>query len=122
MQFLNEDDGLGSVQGWPTRREEKTEELPQKGDICAVVASDSTDREPKIFMARVIRLEGEDAVLHCFEPIGDDLYKPVIGSDSTWREKSHCIIWPLDISYRREERAYRLNTSIKEIHNSLKTQ
>lgn len=93
------------------------------GDIVAVVEEESTPRQPKIILGKILRMEGNEreVLLAHLEPAsstedGQETFRLVVGR-STWRESYDAVVYPIDVQYRPESRTYVLRTDPLAIHS-----
>ena len=93
------------------------DQLPDVGQIVAMVASNSTPQKPDIFLAKVLSYKNGEAQLHYLEkvPEEENLYRPSLGKDSVWWENSACIIWPIFCTFDKDSRGYILYSTKEEI-------
>ena len=101
------------------------------GDIVALVEPESTMTMPRILLAKVLRMEPKTkevllAHLRPVPPNADDddndddrpTFRLTVGRD-TWTEDYAAVVYPIDVTYNRKSRTYRLNTSAEEIHSCI---
>ena len=97
--------------------------LPAVGEMCALVPSDVKSDSPDIFLAKVLMYspDGETAPLAWFKQLDGyaNHYKFQVGH-SVWEEKVTSLIYPLDVSYNREEGIYELRSSKERIYQQLR--
>ena len=93
------------------------DEGPTSGQVVALVASDSSEKEPKIFLAKVLSVKEGLAQLHHLEKVStsENLYRPAIGKGAVWYERMETLIWPIFITFDEDNRGYRLHNTEKEI-------
>ena len=97
--------------------------LLSPGEMCALLLSDVRSSSPKIFLAKVLNYnaDGRTVRLAWFREIDGSPYhyKFQIGN-SVWEESVSSLIYPLDISYNREDGVYELRSSKEEIFQQLR--
>jgi len=97
--------------------------LPSPGEMCALLPSDVRSSSPEIFLAKVLHYnaDGRTVRLAWFREIdgSPNHYKFQIGN-SVWEESVSSLIYPLDISYNREDGVYELRSSKEEIFQQLR--
>ena len=92
-------------------------QVPDTGQIVAVVAGNSKPKDPKIFLAKVLSYKQGEAQLHHMEKVEgtDNLYRPSIGTNSVWCESIQTLIWPVFVTFDGDNRGYRLHHTDQEI-------
>ena len=97
-------------------------QVPDIGQIVAMVAGDSKPRDPKIILAKVLSYKQDEAQLHYMEKIEgtNNLYRPSIGTNSVWHESVKTLIWPIFVTFDSDSRGYRLHNTAKEIADEAK--
>ena len=118
LGFINHNDENG------TKEEDCSIELyPDPGNIVALVAADSTERFPKIFLAKLLQYKdkGTTAVLGELELTEGSSKCYRLKPGSCWTESTKALVWPIDTAYVEKGEYYRLRTSLKDIHKSVKT-
>ena len=95
---------------------------PDPGNIVALVAADSTERFPKIFLAKLLQYKdkGTTAVLGELELTEGSSKCYRLKPGSCWTESTKALVWPIDTAYVEKGEYYRLRTSLKDIHKSVK--
>ena len=90
------------------------DDLPSPGEMCALVPSDASRKNPETFLGRVLKYtaDGKTARLAWFKEIESrpTFYDFQAGSD-VWKEKTSALIYPIDVVYHRLDRTYELRTS-----------
>lgn len=88
----------------------------EKDDVVALVESDSTAKQPKILLGKVLRIKSETAVLAWLQPTSTNKYRMCIG-DKTWIESVNSLVHPIDVIYCHKTNMYTLRTPPIDIHN-----
>ena len=93
-------------------------------DIVAVVESDSTDLQPLIILAKILRMDrlNREVLLAHLAPVTDDAdaygqenrFRLVVGRD-TWKESFDAVVHPLDVQCTNTG-LYTLLTPAEDIH------
>ncbi len=95
------------------------EDLPSPGEMCALLASDSSLKSPKIFLARVLKYsaDGNKARLAWFKEIETrpNHFKFQAGTD-VWEERKSALIYPVDVIFHRIDGTYELRTPKERIY------
>jgi len=96
----------------------ETEDLPSPGEMCALVASDATQENPKVFLAKVLKytVDGKSARLAWFKEVETrpTFYEFQVGTD-VWQEKTSSLIYPVDVVFHRLDGTYELRTPKKRL-------
>ena len=129
LKFLSESTGkyLGLINDNDengTKEDDCSIELyPDPGNIVALVAADSTEGSPKIFLAKLLQYKdkGNTAVLGEMELTEGSSKCYHLKPGSCWTENIKALVWPIDTAYVEKGEYYRLRTSLKDIHKSVKT-
>lgn len=99
-------------------------DLPAPGEICALIPADARAKSPEIFLAKVLKYsaDGQSVRLAWLKQIEGkpNHYKFQVGH-SVWEEKVSSLIYPLDVTYKRDEGSYELRSANKEIYQQLKS-
>jgi len=99
-------------------------DLPAPGEICALIPADARAKSPEIFLAKVLKYsaDGQSVRLAWLKQIEGkpNHYKFQVGH-SVWEEKVSSLIYPLDVTYKRDEGSYELRSAKKEIYQRLKS-
>ena len=97
---------------------------PAPGEICALILADARATASEIFLAKVLKYnaDGQTVRLAWLEQLEGqpNHYKFQVGH-SAWEEKISSLIYPLDVSYNRNEGIYELRSSKKEIYQQLQS-
>ena len=113
-------DGTPGISSQPANKKQKGQPVDEDapvGQVVALVASDSTSTEPKIFLAKLLNVKDGLAQLHHLEKISssDNLYRPAVGRGAVWYEQFETLIWPIFITFDEDSRGYRLHNTVAEI-------
>ena len=94
--------------------------LPAQGEFVALVAANSTNNVPEVFVARVLRLSDDrkTAYLAEFSEVEPGKFKLTAGK--SYRESVNALIHPIDIVYSNSNGVYELRTSKLEIHQQVR--
>ena len=110
----DEDEDLSGEESYP----------PAPGEICALVPADARATSPDIFLAKVLKYssDGQTVRLAWLQQVEGrpNHYKFQVGH-SAWEEKISSLIYPLDVSYNRDEGSYELRSPKKEIYQQLRS-
>ena len=92
---------------------------PSVGDICAFVEGESTTRNPKFLLAKVLRWNKAQSMVLLSQLREDQTHKGryEMAISKSWWETSQAIVWPIDVSYEPNLAAFVLRTPAIEIHN-----
>lgn len=92
---------------------------PISGDFVALVANNSTNSSPQIFIGRIIRYskDRKDVLLAHMEEVSENLFKLVIGK--SYFESTDSLIFPIDIVYKASDRVYELRSDKSDLHNEV---
>ena len=92
-------------------------QIPDTGQIVAVVAGNSKPKDPKILLAKVFSYKQGEAQLHHMEKVEgtDNLYRPSIGTNSAWYESIETLIWPIHLMETTGDTDYTIQ--IKKLHS-----
>ena len=122
---------MDETEGTSYHAEEEVEDLsgdesdpPAIGEICALIPADARATSPEIFLAKVLKYnsDGQTVRLAWLQQIEGrpNHYKFQVGH-SVWEEKVSSLIYPLDVSYNRDEGNYELRSPKKEIYQQLRS-
>ena len=110
----DEDEDLSGEESYP----------PAPGEICALIPADARATSPDIFLAKVLKYssDGQTVRLAWLQQVEgkSNHYKFQVGH-SAWEEKISSLIYPLDVSYNRDEGSYELRSPKKEIYQQLRS-
>ena len=91
----------------------EADDLPSPGEMCALVPSDASQKDPAVFLAKVLKYtaDGKSARLAWFKEIATrpTFYEFQTGSD-VWEEKTSSLIYPVDVVFHRQDGTYELRT------------
>ena len=91
----------------------ETDDLPCPGEMCALVASDASQKNPSVFLAKVLKYtaDGSSVRLAWFKELETrpTFYEFQPGTD-VWEEKASSLIYPVDVVFHRLEGTYELRT------------
>ena len=97
---------------------------PAPGEICALIPADARATTSEIFLAKVLKhnADGQTVRLAWLQQLDGqpNHYKFQVGH-SAWEEKISSLIYPLDVSYNRNEGIYELRSSKKKIFQQLQS-
>ena len=113
--------GEGSIEILSNEDEQANTELqPARGEFVALVAANSTNNVPEVFVAKVFRLsdDRETAYLAEFSKAEPGKFKLTAGK--SYRQSVNASIHPIDIVYSNLNREYELRTSKLEIHQQVR--
>ena len=134
LQYLNQsavnaivDDRVGTPYHADEEEEDSSGEesdRPAPGEICALVPSDARATSPEIFLAKVLKYgsDGQTVRLAWLQQIEGkpNHYKFQVGH-LVWEEQVSSLIYPLDVTYDRDEGSYELRSPKKEIYQQLRS-
>lgn len=102
----------------------ETEDLPSPGEMCALVPSDSSQKNPSVFLAKVLKYtaDGKSARLAWFKEVETrpTHYEFQPGTD-VWEEKASSLIYPVDVVFHRLDGTYELRTPKKQLYSMTKS-
>ena len=97
---------------------------PAPGEICALIPADARAATSEIFLAKVLKYssDGQTVRLAWLQQVEGkpNHYKFQVGH-SAWEEKISSLIYPLDVSYNRNEGSYELRSPKEEIYQQLRS-
>ena len=134
LHYLNQsavnaivDDAPGTSYNADDEEEDLSEDEsypPAPGEICALIPADARATSPEIFLAKVLKYssDGQTVRLAWLQQVEGkpNHYKFQVGH-SAWEEKISSLIYPLDVSYNRDEGSYELRSPKKEIYQQLRS-
>ena len=134
LHYLNQsavnaivDDAPGTSYNADDEEEDLSEDEsypPAPGEICALIPADARATSPEIFLAKVLKYssDGHTVRLAWLQQVEGkpNHYKFQVGH-SAWEEKISSLIYPLDVSYNRDEGSYELRSPKKEIYQQLRS-
>ena len=132
LHYLNQsavnaivDDAPGTSYNADDEEEDLSEDEsypPAPGEICALIPADARATSAEIFLAKVLKYssDGQTVRLAWLQQVEGkpNHYKFQVGH-SAWEEKISSLIYPLDVSYNRDEGSYELRSPKKEIYQQL---
>ena len=134
LHYLNQsavnaivDDAPGTSYNADDEEEDLSEDEsypPAPGEICALIPADARATSAEIFLAKVLKYssDGQTVRLAWLQQVEGkpNHYKFQVGH-SAWEEKISSLIYPLDVSYNRDEGSYELRSPKKEIYQQLRS-
>lgn len=103
--------------------EREAEDLPSPGEMCALVPSDSSQRDPTVFLAKVLKYtaDGKSARLAWFKEVETrpTYYEFQAGTD-VWEENTSSLIYPVDVVFHRLDGTYELRTPKERLCSMVK--
>ena len=92
---------------------------PCAGDFVALVAKNSTARQPEVFIGKVLRFshDKKDVLLAHLDEVQENHFKVVVGK-SYW-ERKNSLVYPIDLTYLPSDGMYQLRSSKSELHQNV---
>lgn len=112
-----EDDGVEIIEDEDS--ELNIELLPLPGDFVALVASNSSDESPEIFLAKLLRLseDKKTAFLAEFSEVEPGKFK--LNAGKSYKEALNALVHPVDVVYMHSNGVYQLRTPKIDIHRQV---
>ena len=97
--------------------EEEDKDIPEKGDIIAVVLPGSTAQHPLVTLGKVFKVDShrEEVRMTRFCRTEGPMYKNNVFGESG-RYPFAQIVYPIDIEYHQKDNLYELRTPLSLIH------
>ena len=93
--------------------------LPAEGEFVALVAANSTNSIPEVFVAKVLRLSDDRKIAYLAEFSETEPGKFKLNAGKSYRESVSALIYPIDIVYLHSNGVYELRTPKLEIHHQV---
>ena len=108
VEIVSDEDDKGNI-----------EYLPGQGEFVALVAANSTETSPEVFVAKVLRLseDRKTAYLAEFEETEPGKYK--LNAGKSYKEAVNALIYPVDIVYLHTNGVYELRTPKIDVHHQV---
>ena len=108
VEIVSDEDDKGNI-----------EYLPGHGEFVALVAANSTETSPEVFVAKVLRLseDRKTAYLAEFEETEPGKYK--LNAGKSYKEAVNALIYPVDIVYLHTNGVYELRTPKIDVHHQV---
>ena len=108
VEIVSDEDDNGNI-----------EFLPAQGEFVALVAANSTETSPEVFVAKVLRLseDRKTAYLSEFEETEPGKYK--LNAGKSFKEAVNALIYPVDIVYLHTNGVYELRTPKIDVHRQV---
>ena len=93
--------------------------LPIPGEFVALVAANSTNSKPEVFVAKVLRLSEDHrtAFLADFSKLEAGKFK--LNAGKSYKEEVSALIYPVDVVYLQSNGLYELRTPKIDIHKQV---
>lgn len=98
------------------------EYLPILGDFVALVASNSTEKCPEVFIGKVLRLSGDHKTAYLAEYSETEPAKFKLSAGKSFKEAVNALIYPIDLVYLHSNGIYELRTPKIDIHRQVHKQ
>ena len=98
------------------------EYLPIPGDFVALVASNSTEKCPEVFIGKVLRLSEDHNTAYLAEYSETEPTKFKLSAGKSYKEAVNALIYPIDLVYLHSNGIYELRTPKIDIHRQVKKQ
>ena len=102
----------------------ETEDLPSPGEMCALVPSDSSQKNPSVFLAKVLKYTayGKSVRLAWFREVETrPTYYEFQPGTGVWEERTSSLIYPIDVVFHRLDGTYELRTPKKQLCSMTKS-
>ena len=113
-----EEDGIEIVSD--EDEEGNIEYIPLPGDFVALVAANSTDKSPEVFVAKVLRLSEDRKTAYLAEFSETEPEKFKLNAGKSYQEAVNALIFPIDLVYVHSNGIYELRTPKIDIHRQVK--
>ena len=98
------------------------EYLPILGDFVALVASNSTEKCPEVFIGKVLRLSEDHKTAYLAEYSETEPAKFKLSAGKSFKEAVNALIYPIDLVYLHSNGIYELRTPKIDIHRQVHKQ
>ena len=98
------------------------EYLPIPGDFVALVASNSTEKCPEVFIGKVLRLSEDHKTAYLAEYSETEPAKFKLSAGKSFKEAVNALIYPIDLVYLHSNGIYELRTPKIDIHRQVHKQ
>ena len=98
------------------------EYLPIPGDFVALVASNSTEKCPEVFIGKVLRLSEDHKTAYLAEYSETEPAKFKLNAGKSFKEAVNALIYPIDLVYLHSNGIYELRTPKIDIHRQVHKQ